>query len=596
VTLLILTVVFVAALIWLIRRREVLSSYGKSLFLQALGYWQNLCWCKRASLFILLLLAWFMGGIYIYRGIPYDENDVYGYHDERKLCTYALSYPVSILTYTDFRYPTGYHTVLGVLTIPLRLPAMAAFALGGEQSGTGKIVSLFMNHLLLVLGRHMSVILSVLSVGAVFWIGILLFRNFFWAFALAFAYCIDPCNVFSSYIFKPDVALGTLALCCYGCVLSGWNSDEQEQACVWFGLAVVFGVLCACFKYSAICVYPIFLLVFFSRSRREVLSVRFFVWVGVTSMAIVLLLCPSLILHPVEVYKVVRFGLIRANATMYDPFLDVFVRNYGMLRFSLIAVGVMGSGLLALVRRRWDILVLCGTLIPTFVLFRRLFFFHYFTPVSVVIPATIVFVFYEAAKRMSFIPADRRCAIGAACAILLSLGLFGPLDFRHGRWLLRNKTIPQSASDFAVANMPKTSTFAFTWFIWEPRGRLRIVPNQTIAHDGVAFFRSPNPEYLISMFSSEEKMDLDNVHGIIRSFESNGELADYYYQYTLDEVFKLWKEAIVSDFSSYRLVAHKALRGRRYREFGPYYHYQFLLYKRNRNGSRTPMAITESEG
>ncbi len=373
-------------------------------------------------------------------------------------------------------------------------------------------------------------------------------------------------------------------------------SDESAQARVWFGLAIVFAVLCACFKYSAICVYPIFLLVVFSRHRQEVLSMRFFVWVSIASVAMVLFLCPALILHPVEVYRVVRFRLIRANATMYDPFLTVFVRNYGALRFSLIAIGIIGSGFLALVRRRWDILILCTTLIPTLVLFRRLFFLHYLTPVSVTFAIAIIFIFHETTKCISFVSVDKRCILGAAGASLFSLGLFGPLDFRHGQWLLRNKTMIQSASDFAVAHMPKTSTFAFTWFIWEPRGRLRIVPNQPIAHDGVAFSRSPNPEYLISMFSSEEKMDLEDVHKTIASFESNGRYADYYYQYRLDEVFKLWKEAIISDFSSYRLVAHKVLRGRRYREFGTYYHYQFLLYKRARDGSRTPMAVTESEG
>jgi hypothetical protein len=143
------------------------------------------------------------GGIYIYRGIPRDENDVYGYHDERKLTSYAMSYPVSIMTYNDFGYPTGYHTLLGITSLPLRLPAIVAFGLGGSQYSIGAVRSQFMTYFLLVLGRHMSVVLSVMSVAVVFWIGVLLFRNFFWAIALAFAYCVDPCNVFSSYIFKP---------------------------------------------------------------------------------------------------------------------------------------------------------------------------------------------------------------------------------------------------------------------------------------------------------------------------------------------------------------------------------------------------------
>ena len=91
-------------------------------------------------------------------------------------------------------------------------------------------------------------------------------------------------------------------------------------------------------------------------------------------------------------------------------------------------------------------------------------------------------------------------------------------------------------------------------------------------------------------------MALDDVHATIRSFESNGRLADYYYQYKLDAVFKLWKETVCSDFSTYTLMAGESIRGRRYREFGPYYHYQFLLYKRARNGSRIPMAVTKSEG
>jgi hypothetical protein len=477
--------------------------------------------------------------------------------------------------------------------LPLRLPAITAFALGGEQAGTGRIVSLFMNHLLLVLGRHISVVLSVVSVAMVFWIGLLLWRNFLWAFSMALIYCIDPANIFYSYIFKPDVALGTLALCCYGCVLSGWNSDEPGQARVFFGLAMVFGVVCACFKYSAICVYPIFLLVFFSRHRREVFSVRFFIWVGVTSLAIVLFLCPALILHPVEAYRVIRFRLIRANATMYDPFLDVFVRNYGAIRFSLISVAIILSALLALMRRRWNILVLFSTLIPTFILFKNLFFFHYFTPVSVIVPIAIVFVFYEAAKGMSFIPVDKRCALGASCAILFSLVLFVPLDFRHGQWLLRNKTMVETISDFAVEHIPKMSSFGSSRFIWEKRGKLRVLANQTIAHDGVAFFRSPDPEYLFVVFSSESKMDLAIIYDIIQSFESNGQIADHYYQYKLDSVFHLWKEAIVSDFSSYKLVAQKYIRGRRYREFGPTYHYQFLLYKRNTlHGSRTKDKIT----
>jgi len=65
-------------------------------------------------------------------------------------------------------------------------------------------------------------------------------------------------------------------------------------------------------------------------------------------------------------------------------------------------------------------------------------------------------------------------------------------------------------------------------------------------------------------------------------------LADHYYQYRLDRVFELWKKAIASDFSSYRLVAHKSFCGRRYREFGPSYYFHYAFYQRTSGMTGVP--------
>lgn len=96
-----------------------------------------------------LLLGW---------GVPLDPYTNTYHPDEPKIIQGAVDFPTDILTRQDLRYPTGYHYLIGLLTLPLR-PALHRLADGDA----------FLT--VTLLGRLCTLLLAMLTVWATYRLG-----------------------------------------------------------------------------------------------------------------------------------------------------------------------------------------------------------------------------------------------------------------------------------------------------------------------------------------------------------------------------------------------------------------------------------------
>ncbi len=273
----------------------------------------------------ILLVALILRLSLLFWGFPYvDKFSNYFHSDESILKRAIYTFPKDIVERKQLIYPTGYHYLLAVATMPLKIVYFGDGSLSRDEKGLINIVA-----------KSITILFSLATVFLVYKFGVLLSKNKYVGLLSAALMAIVPISVNNAAFITTDTALAFFFTLFIYLVLKAFAANEKASAAKVILLGVLFGY-CTATKYNgalAIIVLPWLLYDYIKQRNWKELG-RMAGLFATSSVITFFVATPSALIHPkalVDSIKIVSaWAKFASRPGNYSQFLFSYAKAFNL--------------------------------------------------------------------------------------------------------------------------------------------------------------------------------------------------------------------------------------------------------------------------